>query len=228
MSAALPSRRDSMLRRLLLASIAALPLPALANDSTAELGTGGLILSRSDMISMESEDLFISKERVTVDYVFRNRSDQDIETIVAFPMPDIEANPYWMAAIPRTRPDNFLGFRVTVDGQPASSRNSSRRPSPSASTYSQELEAEGVPFYPFGEAVPSQRWRSCRRLSPRTGSHARHHRHRRIRRRLRHGSGCSRRSGSCARPIGGGRCSRRTKTSPSRTAIRRALAARRG
>ena len=124
----------------------------MANDSTAELGTGGLILSRSDMISMESEDLFISKERVTVDYVFRNRSDQDIETIVAFPMPDIEANPYWMAAIPQYNADNFLGFEVTVDGQSFEPRLEQKAFAVGIDI-SHELEAEGVPFYPYGEEV---------------------------------------------------------------------------
>ena len=108
-----------MFRRLLLASTLLAAQPALANDSTAELGTGGLILSRSDVIAMEREDLFISKDKITVDYVFRNRSDEDVETIVAFPMPDIEANPYGMVSIPQFEEDNFLGFEVTVDGKDA-------------------------------------------------------------------------------------------------------------
>ena len=139
-----------MLRRLLLASLMLASGPTLANDSTAELGTGGLILSRSDMISMESEDLFISKKRVTVDYVFRNRSEQDIETIVAFPMPDIEANPYWMAAIPHYTQDNFLSFEVTVDGQDVEPRLEQRAFAVGVDI-SDELESEGVPFYPYGE-----------------------------------------------------------------------------
>lgn len=42
-----------MIRRLMLACLASAPLPALANDSVAELGTGGLVLSRSDVIAMD-------------------------------------------------------------------------------------------------------------------------------------------------------------------------------
>ena len=69
-------------------AIALLAAPALANDSTAEHATGGLVLTRSADIDMVSEDLFVSAGEVRVRYVFRNHSPRDIRTIVAFPMPD--------------------------------------------------------------------------------------------------------------------------------------------
>ncbi len=82
-------------RFLALAAAVALLLvvPAAANDTMAVLKTGGLIFVRSDVVSMKSEDLFISRKEVRVDYVFANRSDKTVEGIVAFPMPEIEANP---------------------------------------------------------------------------------------------------------------------------------------
>ncbi|MGB3898548.1 MAG: DUF4424 domain-containing protein [Mesorhizobium sp.] len=141
-----------MLRRVLLAGLALTALPVFANDSTAELGTGGLILSRSDSIAMESEDLFISRDRITVDYVFRNGSETDIDTIVAFPMPDIEGNPDRMVAIPNDPSDNFLGFEVTSDGKEI-------KPQLEQRAFAAELEigadlkAQGVPLYPAGEAT---------------------------------------------------------------------------
>jgi hypothetical protein len=95
----------------LLAAIAAV-MPAAANDSIAEIGAGGLVLGRTDAISMESETLYLSMDEVRVDYVFRNNTGGDIETVVAFPMPDIRVDPYggdW--AIPKND-DNFLGFTV--------------------------------------------------------------------------------------------------------------------
>lgn len=84
----------------LLLSLAA--LPALANDSTAERAAGGLVLRQSDSIDMLSEDLYISAEQVRVQYVFRNQSDADIRTIVAFPMPDrdLEEDRYGDVAYP--------------------------------------------------------------------------------------------------------------------------------
>ncbi|GAB4363312.1 MAG: DUF4424 domain-containing protein [Oricola sp.] len=89
---------------------------AAANDTAAELGAGGLIYARSDEVSIESETLYISIDKVTVDYVFRNNAGRDVETIVAFPMPDIETGPDANISIPRFD-DNFLGFSVEADGQ---------------------------------------------------------------------------------------------------------------
>ena len=100
---------------LAVAFLAAAIVPGMANDSTAEIGAGGLVLAQTRDIAMESEILYISMDEVRVDYVFRNRSDHDVETVVAFPMPDLEVSPYWEVAIPNFE-DNFLGFTVTVDG----------------------------------------------------------------------------------------------------------------
>ncbi len=61
---------------------------ALANDSTASTAAGGLVLERTDDIDMVSEDLFVSADQVQVHYVFLNRSPRDIDTVIAFPMPD--------------------------------------------------------------------------------------------------------------------------------------------
>lgn len=141
-----------MLRRLALALTLIAAAPAMANDSVAELGTGGLILSRSDAVAMEREELFISPDKVTVAYVFRNGSDEDVSTIVAFPMPDIEGNPYVMPSIPRMGEDNFLGFEVSVDGQPVKPQLEHRAIAVGIDI-SDELKANNVPFYPFGEGT---------------------------------------------------------------------------
>lgn len=142
------------MRTLLAASVITLSAaaPALANDTTAELGTGGLLLSRSDVIWMEKENLSISMDKVTVDYVFRNQSDQDVETIVAFPMPDIEANEYVSVGIPQTTGDNFLGFTVTVDGKPVKPELEHKAMAVGIDV-SKELDAHNVPYFPFTEAA---------------------------------------------------------------------------
>ena len=98
----------------LLTSLAA--SSALANDTTAELKTGGLEYTRSDEISMEEETLHISPKQVRVDYVFRNTSDKAVETYVAFPMPDIGGGPEANMDAGDIESDNFLGFTVTQDG----------------------------------------------------------------------------------------------------------------
>jgi hypothetical protein len=60
------------------------PTPAekAANDTTAELATGGLIFTKSDGLEMISEDLFISMKEVRVKNRFFNHSDQDIHSVL--------------------------------------------------------------------------------------------------------------------------------------------------
>ncbi len=64
-----------------------MPLGASANDSSARVGAGGLVLEKSDDIEMVSEVLEISTEKIRVTYHFLNTSSRDIKTVVAFPMP---------------------------------------------------------------------------------------------------------------------------------------------
>lgn len=141
-----------MLRCILTVALAVSAAPALANDSVAELGTGGLILSRSDAVAMQSEDLFISPEKVTVDYVFHNNTDKDVSAIVAFPMPDIAGDPEEMPAIPENQSDNFLGFEVTIDGV-AAKPQLEQKVFALGIDISADLKAQNVPFNPFGDAA---------------------------------------------------------------------------
>ena len=95
-----------------------LGLPAAANDSTAELAAGGLILTRSDSVEMRSEDLFISQEQVIVRYRFLNTTPEPVRTVVAFPMPDIGGEGFFESdvGIPSSDPANLLDFSTRVQG----------------------------------------------------------------------------------------------------------------
>lgn len=111
------------MKRILLAAAlsAALAGPAIANDSTAELAAGGLVLTRTDAITMRSEDLYISADEVRVRYVFANTSGRDVTTRVAFPMPDIGGPEFYFhdTNIPGgDDPANLLAFATRVDGRP--------------------------------------------------------------------------------------------------------------
>lgn len=132
-----------------LLAILAVAAPARANDSTAEIGAGGLVLARSENISMDSETLFISMDRVRVDYVFTNRSDKDVNTVVAFPMPDLAMSPYWEVAIPRNE-DNFLGFTVTVDGRSITPQLQ-QRAFVAGVDVTDRIVAAGLPLAPIGD-----------------------------------------------------------------------------
>jgi hypothetical protein len=137
-----------VLRRCLIALPLALPLPAAANDSIAGLGAGGIMLGRTDAIEMQREDLSISMEEVAVDYAFRNTGDKDIETIVAFPMPDLDAEPYSMPNLPDSDSDNVLGFTVIFDGK-AVRPQLEQRAFAVGVDITAELAAHGVPAAPY-------------------------------------------------------------------------------
>lgn len=61
-----------------------------ANDSTGYVSTGGVQYLKNNNIQMYSEDLFISKNQIKVDYQFKNLTDKDISEMVLFPLPPIE------------------------------------------------------------------------------------------------------------------------------------------
>jgi hypothetical protein len=49
-------------------------LPSRANDSSAELSVGGLVFTTNAEVAIQSEDLTITPDTVTVRYVFLNHS----------------------------------------------------------------------------------------------------------------------------------------------------------
>lgn len=91
--------------------------PAHPNDTTATLGAGGLELTVSTDITMEKEELYLSTKDVRVSYLFRNTSKADIQTRVAFPMPEVPFGPIDNVVLPQPDRDNFVGFTVKVDGE---------------------------------------------------------------------------------------------------------------
>lgn len=97
-------------------------LPAAADDSSAALGAGGLVLTRAADIRMAAEDLRISPDAVTIRYEFVNDSGKDTDTLVAFPLPDIDTWNFYESPIGRTTNDplNFVDFKATADGKPVS------------------------------------------------------------------------------------------------------------
>jgi len=111
-----------------LAVLMALAAPAAANDSTAQLGAGGLQLVRNEAIELLAEDLYVSAREVRVSYRFRNRTDAPVTYLVAFPLPAIDAVvPEAMnVVLPDSASENFVDFTVTVDGQPVTPKLDAR------------------------------------------------------------------------------------------------------
>jgi hypothetical protein len=106
------------LRNCLLLPLAlAASIPMFADDGAASIAAGGLvIMGREQRIVMAKEVLRISIDKVIVDYDFRNDSDMDLTTEVAFPVPDYGLD---MGNI-KPSDQGFDDFRLWVDGAPAS------------------------------------------------------------------------------------------------------------
>lgn len=88
-------------------------MPLLADDSAASIAAGGLVPRREVRIVMAKEVLQISPTKVVVDYDFRNDSDQDVTTEVAFPVP-----PYANTPEEDLSEHSFQSFQLWVDGKP--------------------------------------------------------------------------------------------------------------
>jgi hypothetical protein len=99
----------------LLLAIAASPV-VLADDGAASIAAGGLVMKREVRITMAKEVLFISTEKVIVDYDFRNETDTDTTTEVAFPIPR-----YSEMSVDELSPTfaGFDNFKLWIEGKPA-------------------------------------------------------------------------------------------------------------
>jgi len=114
--------KSSVVLAAALAGAAAMPF-AFANDSTAELATGGLVFVHNDNIEMRSEDLTISAKEVQVRYRFFNKSDKAVTVLVAFPMPEIKVDgPDDNISLPTDDPVNLLAFATAVNGRPVTTK----------------------------------------------------------------------------------------------------------
>lgn len=96
-----------------LAALLGLASAALANDSTATTGAGGLVLRQTADIDMVAEDLYVSVEQIRVHYVFRNRAARDVSVTVAFPMPDRD-----LSAMRESDVGYPSDFHTSVAGRP--------------------------------------------------------------------------------------------------------------
>ena len=94
-----------------------------ANDSTAELATGGLIFVQNNHVEMRSEDLFVSAAEIRVRYTFFNKTDRNVTVLVAFPMPEVRIEHQDQSfSLPTDDPVNMLEFATSVGGKPVETK----------------------------------------------------------------------------------------------------------
>lgn len=135
---------------LALSLLFATTLPGFANDTTAELGTGGLVFITTDQLKMRSEDLFVSPDKIEVKYEFENLTDKALDVLVAFPLPDIVGSGDFNVAVPDRESDNMFGFETKFNGKDV---DATLHQQAFAFNLDQTaaLEAMGVPLTPFGD-----------------------------------------------------------------------------
>jgi Domain of unknown function (DUF4424) len=126
---------------------------ALANDTSAELTTGGLVFTRNDDVEMRAEDLFISAKEIRVRYRFFNKSERDVTVHVAFPMPDVTVEHInQIMSLPTGDPVNLLGFVTHVDGKPVTTQVEQKVTAKGAD-HTALLRDLGVPLAPHLEST---------------------------------------------------------------------------
>jgi hypothetical protein len=143
-----------MIRPLLWALLLMVATAAIANDSTAELGVGGLRFVQNDQVEMASEDLFISLDEVRVRYEFVNRGAADWTGLVAFPLPPI-GGPLEMESeigLPDREAANFVDFSTTADGRPVH-QQMEQKVFAFGVDRTQLLAEAGVPLSPYSRAA---------------------------------------------------------------------------
>lgn len=125
---------------------------ASANDSSAELAAGGLVLVKNEAIAIEREDLALSPSEVRVRYEMRNDSGQPVTLRVAFPMPEvpkdtpggfIAANDKMVLLKPPPGGPDFMNFRVRVDGKEVPTATDLRALLPDGRDIARELQEIG-------------------------------------------------------------------------------------
>ena len=143
---------------------------ASANDSSAELGAGGIRLVPNWDIVLDREDLFLSPNQVGVRYVFRNTTQEPIRLLVAFPLPDIDMADLFEVPIdiPSPESDNFVDFEVVVNGEPVDIQVDQRAIAQDIDR-TDLLRSLSIPLNPFSDAT----YTALAALDPSTSSELR-------------------------------------------------------
>ena len=104
--------------------------PSYADDSSAALGAGGLVLTQSADIRMATEDFDVSPKHGPHPLRICERQRKRHRHLVAFVLPDIDTYKFWGNPSATTTTDrvNFVGFEVSATpGKLLRSRSSSVR-----------------------------------------------------------------------------------------------------
>lgn len=136
---------------------------ARADDSSASIGAGGIVFAKSADIRMATEDLYVSPDKIRVRFTFVNDGAKDVDTVIAFPLPDIDTTEYWYSPLGATTDDpvNFVNFKLRVNGDPVAFDADQRAIAPNGKDITAALHAAGVPV----NVVMGQRFNQLDKLA---------------------------------------------------------------
>ncbi|AXS39639.1 DUF4424 family protein [Breoghania sp. L-A4] len=127
-------------------------LPALANDSSASIVAGGVVLGTTDAVRIASEGLYVSAERIDVDYVFENITDRDVTVQMAFPLPDVDARNVYGTWPEQAESTRFINFATSIDGRPVVTREIVEIIGADGRPITDIFRREGFPLAPYSSA----------------------------------------------------------------------------
>ena len=146
---------------------AGLAAPVSANDSSAELGAGGIQLVPNWDIVIDREDLYVSPDLIGVRYVFRTTTKEPIRLLVAFPLPDVDLTELFEVPIDIPSPEhsNFVDFEVVVNGAPVAVQTE-QRASAQGIDRTDLLNSLSIPLNPFSDKA----YAALAAIDPSTGA----------------------------------------------------------
>lgn len=133
---------------------------ARGDDSAASIAAGGLVPRREARIVMAKEVLTISLKKVTVEYDFRNDTDENVTTEIAFPIPPYQDD--WVEQ--DVKAQSFSDFRLWVDGKPKSYAAEAKAFLRGKDVTS-ILKAAGVDIVTFGHLEDAGGWAEAIRMA---------------------------------------------------------------
>ncbi len=144
-----------------------------ANDTSVSAAAGGIISEKNDAIEMRKERLKLSLDKVTVDYEFFNKTSNNVDLNIAFPLPPIyrtdeitsgyfdpfydvyrlienSAKYSFNSVDPPQRyltsADPFQDFELKIEGQPHAYRMRYAAIARDGTDITSKLLAEGIPL----------------------------------------------------------------------------------
>lgn len=134
--------------------VAAVEARAQSPDATREAPAGGLIFVNDPVLSVEAAELTVSVDEIRASYVVRNSFGQPRTSMVAFPLPDIDAAVFsdQPMTVPAVESTNFVAATFVVDNAPVSAEIE-QRVLALGLDIGRFLEAARVPFFPFSRGI---------------------------------------------------------------------------